>query len=727
MQLSIEQLYKKINEVKGILELSKQKDNLEREYDAQMQALKAKEVDLSAHLVDEQLRGEYMQKLMQIESKSDLLKFVADFNKAFAKYGNIQIDPELVGEANNQMARLSRQSKIMAAITDSVDVHNAECSKQNVLADKRKIELPKSKKQIDSISSKIQELKSVQSSKEFEEEIHSAAKKFLDSVAILHENMQSLPKSMSEDLKNFIKQMHKEHSQEGRVFDHIKKGKLEAEASKIEKMRAVYDLYAECRTLKNTHSGLSKMDNTYSSKARCVDNLLEEMEKKFLNIKLENISEDLIVQMKHDIELLQKINSVINVNVLTKVELLDDEVATKKTANMFLHAVEYIRKRDFGHNLQMAAKYFEEFTKLSNEEVKANSELKDFNGIVDNLKVVCKVGRLPEEVVEIISQNFTKTINELKGDKKSKKIELLMGLLKQATAGINQQKQAVVSVQELEIKAEADYKELSQIRDICIAFENKSGQNKAGAYAEFMQSVKASEKFKQKYQNYFSKHEELLQERLDSLKSFMGGMDSMSDDQVLAKVVEMGLFNNDDENRREFIAAMRQTDSRAAYIKCIKKEIDAKIMPINGVLDSGRKTLLVINTTLDGYKKYLKSTDQKLAALDSKNKELRECNSNLNDSLDKIDSYQKTFKFFIKNLFSFGWHGKDVKSTQADILHALNVNKEDMERDIDKKRKLVKPEGKMKSDRKVIVEKQQLTKPVRDFSPGHTNPLKKPE
>lgn len=30
MQLSIEQLYKKINEVKGILELSKQKDSLER-------------------------------------------------------------------------------------------------------------------------------------------------------------------------------------------------------------------------------------------------------------------------------------------------------------------------------------------------------------------------------------------------------------------------------------------------------------------------------------------------------------------------------------------------------------------------------------------------------------------------------------------------------------------------------------------------------------------------
>ena len=40
MQLSIEQLFKKINEINGMLKLSKQRDELELEYNTQMRDLK---------------------------------------------------------------------------------------------------------------------------------------------------------------------------------------------------------------------------------------------------------------------------------------------------------------------------------------------------------------------------------------------------------------------------------------------------------------------------------------------------------------------------------------------------------------------------------------------------------------------------------------------------------------------------------------------------------------
>lgn len=868
MQLSIEQLFKKINEINGMIKLSKQRDELELEYNNQMRDLKEREADLSTHLVDEKLKEEYLQKFVQTENKPALLKLVADFNKAFAKYGNIQINPEIVGEASNLTARLNRQSKIIAAITDSVEAHNAVCNKQNISADTQKIKLQASKKQINSISSKIQELKDTQSSKGFEEEVRGVADRFLNSIDVLHENIQSLPKSMPEDLKNFVEQMHKEHFQDGRVFSHIKNGKLKIEVSKIEKIRVMYDLHTEYHNLKDMNSELNEIVKGWSHGTNHTDELLQEVKEKLLDVKLEDMDENLIIEMGRKIEILKNINSVINKDTLTQVELLGDKKLAAKVTNSFIHAMEYLNKSKFEDNLKITKRYTEEVKNLFNEkfQLKLDSVKKNINKLPDNIREIiriylesgnsnnlifmkkinqldsfcinldklkntyknnnlleisvesiiqnfaqvmsglerskeydkiesllgehiiafeqiaiksealaAKTNKLPNNISEAVKtyletgnlsnsifikkidqvdnfcaafdklntifdkdglskvvmssilNHFVEIINKPVMDKKDQEVESLTSLLKQTADKLNQQQQAIASIQALESQAEADHKELSKIRDICVAFATKSGQDRDNAFGEFAQSIQASKKFKEKYQNYFSEHEKLLKERVRSLEAFSGDMDSMSNDQMLIKVIELGLFNSDNEDRRGFIAAMQQPNLRAACTECIKKEIAVKIMPIDSVLDRGKKISSVINTAL------FESDEKYIQELNSNNEKLKEYNVVLNGILDGLKSYRKTFEFFIRNLFSFGGHKKTHISNQAQIFNLLDISSREIEKNIDKKHKLINSTRKtlndevalkqylVKPDGKEAIEKQQSVKPYnRDISPDRT-------
>ena len=302
MPLSLEQLYAKINEARaGFGPLLKQQNELIRKYETEKLVLKTLEDDEHWMVLDEQQDSivEYKDLILEIPDTASGANLIEKFNCDFAKYRDIKIDPQLT-KTKKELYKV--KANLINAIDDAVAEHN-ERYKQLII--RQRVELQQDEQAINLVTQKMQQLEIIFKDSDLVQEIDNAKSSFLDSVAFLYNNLKTLPHAITPELKEFIKQMHKEHANapKERIFNLIKQGRLESELVKIAQIRATVDLYEQYQLLLNElsieypklqilYNGFKHADPAYAAKAMGIDYLLEDAAE-FLrpeNAKIDNIA-----------------------------------------------------------------------------------------------------------------------------------------------------------------------------------------------------------------------------------------------------------------------------------------------------------------------------------------------------------------------------------------------------------------------------------------------------